>query len=441
MLTITLQRRELSIMKNKKFKVGASLAALTTLAPMAMPFVGAEEAATAEVKPADATQAKAISLEIVNKNSAQGAKFTAKSPVTLRAKIKLPEGVKEGTVTLALNEQFKFLENKVTGADGQETTEVAKIRILKGNTAHRELDGSQLPTVKDEKKEDEKPVSEDKKEETTVASDKKEETTVAAETKPEETTVAAETKPEETTVAADKKEETTVAAENPAPVVTVPTTDGVVKPKASLNVMFDVVEGDLEDGVLTFEVDLMPVEDAASAVRELEVKFKPKGEATEIAEKASITLEKADEVAPYITKFVDAEGNVLADEQSGDAFVDAKEIPGYVLEKTDENDHIRIHTYKKVSAETPETPVTPEDPNAQPQPSQPNNGDTKVDANGDAAPAGDQAQPTQTGSNASGKRLPNTGAAGLGTLIVAGFASVGGAMTALIKGKKGKGLK
>ena len=422
-------------MKNKRFKVGASLAALTTLAPMAMPFVGAEEVATAEVKPADTTQAKAISLEIVNKNSAQGNKFTAKSPVTLRAKIKLPEGVKEGTVTLALNEQFKFLENKVTGEDGQETTEVAKIRILKGTTAHRELDGSQLPTVKDEKKEDEKPVSEDKKEETTVSETKKEETTVASEKK-EETTVS-ETKKEETTVAA----ETPAPAENPAPVVTVPTTDGVVKPKASLNVMFDVVEGDLEDGVLTFEVDLMPVEDEANTVRELEVKFKPKGEATEIAEKASITLEKADAVAPYITKFVDADGKALADEQSGDAFVDAKEIEGYVLEKTEENDHVRTHTYKKVSAETPETPVKPDE---QGSPSQLDaNGNTTGDVTptGDQAPAGDQAPTANGKSNASDKRLPNTGAASIAGAIVAGIASVGGAIGAIASGKKGKGLK
>lgn len=396
-------------MKNKRFKVGASLAALTTLAPMAMPFVGAEEVATAEVKPADTTQAKAISLEIVNKNSAQGNKFTAKSPVTLRAKIKLPEGVKEGTVTLALNEQFKFLENKVTGEDGQETTEVAKIRILKGNTAHRELDGSQLPTVKDEKKEDEKPVSEDKKEETTVSETKKEETTVAA--------------------------ETPAPAENPAPVVTVPTTDGVVKPKASLNVMFDVVEGDLEDGVLTFEVDLMPVEDEANAVRELEVKFKPKGEATEIAEKASITLEKADAVAPYITKFVDAEGNAVADEQSGDAFVDAKEIEGYVLEKTEENDHVRTHTYKKVSAETPETPVKPDEQGS------PSQSDANGNATGDVTPTGDQAPTANGKSNASDKRLPNTGAASIAGAIVAGIASVGGAIGAIVSGKKGKGLK
>ena len=402
-------------MKNKRFKVGASLAALTTLAPMAMPFVGAEEVATAEVKPADTTQAKAISLEIVNKNSAQGNKFTAKSPVTLRAKIKLPEGVKEGTVTLALNEQFKFLENKVTGEDGQETTEVAKIRILKGNTAHRELDGSQLPTVKDEKKEDEKPVSEDKKEETTVSETKKEETTVAA--------------------------ETPAPAENPAPVVTVPTTDGVVKPKASLNVMFDVVEGDLEDGVLTFEVDLMPVEDEANAVRELEVKFKPKGEATEIAEKASITLEKADAVAPYITKFVDADGKALADEQSGDAFVDAKEIEGYVLEKTEENDHVRTHTYKKVSAETPETPVKPDEQGSPSQLDANGNATGDVTPTGDQAPAGDQAPTANGKSNASDKRLPNTGAASIAGAIVAGIASVGGAIGAIVSGKKGKGLK
>ena len=413
-------------MKNKRFKVGASLAALTTLAPMAMPFVGAEEVATAEVKPADTTQAKAISLEIVNKNSAQGNKFTAKSPVTLRAKIKLPEGVKEGTVTLALNEQFKFLENKVTGEDGQETTEVAKIRILKGNTAHRELDGSQLPTVKDEKKEDEKPVSEDKKEETTVSETKKEETTVAAEDKKEETTVAAETP---------------APAENPAPVVTVPTTDGVVKPKASLNVMFDVVEGDLEDGVLTFEVDLMPVEDEANAVRELEVKFKPKGEATEIAEKASITLEKADAVAPYITKFVDADGKALADEQSGDAFVDAKEIEGYVLEKTEENDHVRTHTYKKVSAETPETPVKPDEQGSPSQLDANGNATGDVTPTGDQAPAGDQAPTANGKSNASDKRLPNTGAASIAGAIVAGIASVGGAIGAIVSGKKGKGLK
>ena len=402
-------------MKNKRFKVGASLAALTTLAPMAMPFVGAEEVATAEVKPADTTQAKAISLEIVNKNSAQGNKFTAKSPVTLRAKIKLPEGVKEGTVTLALNEQFKFLENKVTGEDGQETTEVAKIRILKGNTAHRELDGSQLPTVKDEKKEDEKPVSEDKKEETTVSETKKEETTVAA--------------------------ETPAPAENPAPAVTVPTTDGVVKPKASLNVMFDVVEGDLEDGVLTFEVDLMPVEDEANAVRELEVKFKPKGEATEIAEKASITLEKADAVAPYITKFVDAEGIAVADEQSGDAFVDAKEIEGYVLEKTEENDHVRTHTYKKVSAETPETPVKPDEQGSPSQTDANGNATGDVTPTGDQAPAGDQAPTANGKSNASDKRLPNTGAASIAGAIVAGIASVGGAIGAIVSGKKGKGLK
>ena len=203
--------------------------------------------------------------------------------------------------------------------------------------------------------------------------------------------------------------------------------------------MFDVVEGDLEDGVLTFEVDLMPVEDDANAVRELEVKFKPKGEATEIAEKASITLEKADAVAPYITKFVDAEGKALADEQSGDAFVDAKEIEGYVLEKTEENDHVRTHTYKKVSAETPETPVKPDE---QGTPSQSDaNVDANVDANGDATPAADQAPAANGNSKGSDKRLPNTGAASIAGAIVAGIASVGGAIGAIVTGKKGKGLK
>ena len=220
-----------------------------------------------------------------------------------------------------------------------------------------------------------------------------------------------------------------------------PTTDGVVKPKASLNVMFDVVEGDLEDGVLTFEVDLMPVEDEANTVRELEVKFKPKGEATEIAEKASITLEKADAVAPYITKFVDADGKALADEQSGDAFVDAKEIEGYVLEKTEENDHVRTHTYKKVSAETPETPVKPDEQGSPSQLDANGNATGDVTPPGDQAPAGDQAPTANGKSNASDKRLPNTGAASIAGAIVAGIASVGGAIGAIVSGKKGKGLK
>ena len=205
--------------------------------------------------------------------------------------------------------------------------------------------------------------------------------------------------------------------------------------------MFYVVEGDLEDGVLTFEVDLMPVEDEANAVRELEVKFKPKGEATEIAEKASITLEKADAVAPYITKFVDAEGKALADEQSGDAFVDAKEIEGYVLEKTEENDHVRTHTYKKVSAETPETPVKPDEQGSPSQTDANGNATGDVTPTGDQALAGDQAQTANGKSNASDKRLPNTGAASIAGAIVAGIASVGGAIGAIVSGKKGKGLK
>lgn len=391
-------------MKNKRFKVGASLAALTTLAPMVMPLVGAEEAGVAQVQPAEATQAKAISLEIVNKNSAQGTKFTSKSPVTLRAKIKLPAGVKEGTVTLALNDQFKFLENKVTGEDGQETTEVSKIRILKGNTVHRDLDGSQLPTVKDEKKAD-APVPADAKEETTVATNQGSETPANAET----------THSDVATEVADQ-------------------------PKASNNVMFNVVEEDLEDGVLTLEVDLLPVEDEANAVRELEVKFRPKGEgqAIEIAEKASITLEKADEVAPYITKFVDADGNALADEQSGDAFADAKEIEGYVLEKTEENNQVRTHTYKKVSAETPETPANTDEPNAQSQATN----DANSDANS-STQAGDNKQSANdaSGKNGSGRKLPNTGVASIAGAVLAGVAGIGGAVVAAFNGKKGKGLK
>lgn len=391
-------------MKNKKFKVGASLAALTTLAPMAMPFVGAEEAGVAQVQPAEATQAKAISLEIVNKNSAQGAKFTAKSPVTLRAKIKMPAGVKEGTVTLALNDNFKFLESKVTGEDGQETTEVAKIRILKGNTVHRDLDGSQLPTVKDEKKAD-APVPADAKEETTVATNQGSETPANAEN----------THSDVATEVADQ-------------------------PKASNNVMLNIVEEDLEDGVLTLEVDLIPVEDEANAVRELEVKFRPRGEgqAIEIAEKASITLEKADEAAPYITKFVDADGNALADEQSGDAFADAKEIEGYVLEKTEENNQVRTHTYKKVSAETPETPANTDDPNAQSQATN----DANSDANS-STQAGDNKQSANdaSGKNGSGRKLPNTGVASIAGAVLAGVAGIGGAVIAAFNGKKGKGLK
>lgn len=393
-------------MKNKKFKVGASLAALTTLAPMAMPLVGAEEAGVAQVQPAEATQSKAISLEIVNKNSAQGTKFTAKSPVTLRAKIKMPAGVKEGTVTLALNDNFKFLENKVTGEDGQETTEVAKIRILKGNTVHRDLDGSQLPTVKDEKKDDAQAPS-DTKEETTVAENK-----------------ANETQGSETPAPANAERNSDVA------------TEVADQPKASNNVMFNIVEEDLEDGVLTLEVDLLPVEDEANAVRELDVKFRPRGEgqAIEIAEKASITLEKADEAAPYITKFVDAEGNALADEQSGDAFADAKEIEGYVLEKTEENNQVRTHTYKKVSAETPETPANTDDPNAQSQATNDANGSTQ---------AGDQTQSASdaSGKTGSGRKLPNTGVASIAGAVLAGVAGIGGAVVAAFNGKKGKGLK
>lgn len=400
-------------MKNKRFKVGASLAALTTLAPMVMPLVGAEEVATAEVKPADTTQAKAISLEIVNKNSAQGAKFTAKSPVTLRAKIKMPAGVKEGTVTLALNDNFKFLENKVTGEGGQETTEVAKIRILKGNTVHRDLDGSQLPTVKDEKKAD-APVPADTKEETTVAENK------ATETRGSETPANAEnTHSDVATEVADQ-------------------------PKASNNVMFNIVEEDLEDGVLTLEVDLMPVEDEANAVRELEVKFRPRGEgqAIEIAEKASITLEKADEAAPYITKFVDAEGNALADERSGEAFADAKEIEGYVLEKTEENNQVRTHTYKKVSAETSETPANTDSPDAQSQATNNTNDSAKDSANG-SAQAGDNKQSANdaSGKTGSGRKLPNTGVASIAGAVLAGVAGIGGAVVAAFNGKKGKGLK
>lgn len=391
-------------MKNKRFKVGASLAALTTLAPMVMSLVGAEEAGVAQVQPADTTQAKAISLEIVNKNSAQGTKFTAKSPVTLRAKIKMPAGVKEGTVTLALNDNFKFLENKVTGEDGQETTEVAKIRILKGNTVHRDLDGSQLPTVKDEKKAD-APVQADTNEETTVATNQGGETPANAEN----------THSDVATEVADQ-------------------------PKASNNVLFNVVEEDLEDGVLTLEVDLMPVEDEANTVRELEVKFRPRGEgqAIEIAEKASITLEKADEAAPYITKFVDAEGNALADEQSGEAFADAKEIEGYVLEKTEENNQVRTHTYKKVSAETHETPANTDSPDAQSQATN----STNDSANG-SAQAGDNKQSANdaSGKTGSGRKLPNTGVASIAGAVLAGVAGIGGAVVAAFNGKKGKGLK
>lgn len=391
-------------MKNKRFKVGASLAALTTLAPMVMPLVGAEEAGVAQVQPAEATQAKTISLEIVNKNSAQGTKFTAKSPVTLRAKIKMPAGVKEGTVTLALNDNFKFLESKVTGEDGQETTEVAKIRILKGNTVHRDLDGSQLPTVKDEKKAD-APVPADAKEETTVAT--------------------------------NQGSETPANAENAHSDVATEVAD---QPKASNNVMFNIVEEDLEDGVLTLEVDLMPVEDEANAVRELEVKFRPRGEgqAIEIAEKTSITLEKADEAAPYITKFVDVEGNALADEQSGDAFADAKEIEGYVLEKTEENNQVRTHTYKKVSAETPETPANTDSPDAQSQATN----DANSSANG-STQAGDNKQSANdaSGKTGSGRKLPNTGVASIAGAVLAGVAGIGGAVVAAFNGKKGKGLK
>lgn len=420
MLTIKLQRRKLSIMKNKRFKVGTSLAALTTLVPMVMPLVGAEEAGVAQVQPAEATQAKAISLEIVNKNSAQGTKFTSKSPVTLRAKIKLPAGVKEGTVTLALNDQFKFLENKVTGEDGQETTEVSKIRILKGNTVHRDLDGSQLPTVKDEKKGD-APVPADAKEETTVAENHGNENQNTAENKTGELTSPANVE--------------TTHSETPHSDVA---TEVASQPKASNNVMFNVVEEDLEDGVLTLEVDLMPVEDEANVVRELEVKFQPKGEATEIAEKASITLEKANDVAPYITKFVDAEGNALADEQSGEAFADAKEIEGYVLEKTEENDHVRTHTYKKVSAETPETPANTDGPDAQSQATN----DANSDANG-GTQAGDTTQSANdaSGKNGSKRKLPNTGVASIAGAVLAGVAGIGGAVVAAFNEKKGKGLK
>ena len=85
-----------------------------------------------------------------------------------------------------------------------------------------------------------------------------------------------------------------------------------------------------------------------------------------------------------------------------------------------------VHTLIRKFCRTPETPVKPDEQGSPSQSDANSNATGDVTPTGDQAPAGDQAPTANGKSNASDKRLPNTGAASIAGAIVAGIASVGG---------------
>lgn len=338
----------------KKYKKLGSAAltvcsVVTTLAPM----VGAEEVkdqAAVAKKDAKVNEQKAqvVKAELVNKDASLGDKYKMGSAVTLRATVNLGENakdVKDGKVTLSLGDGFDFFKHTEKDKDGKEVSKTSKIRVLKGDKVFREIDAEKLLVDgnKDEvKKADAEKSAEVKADETKKADEaKKAEASknpfVAAFEANKEVNERAfgvkanEEKAEATTEM--KKEETDSAKLE-------------LTNKGMLKVEFPISDKDIEKGMITIELDLVP-RIADQEDREIKVAFESGKAKEEAVVKAHF------DKAEYVTRYLDLEGNILSpDKKAKDQYAKEEKIAGYVLHKYYEEGSVRTYLYRKVESAT-----------------------------------------------------------------------------------------
>ena len=342
-------------MKKYKKLGSAALAAcsvITTLAPM----VGAEEVkdqATVAKKDAKADEQKAqvVKAELVNKDASLGDKYKMGSPVTLRATVNLGENakdVKDGKVTLSLGDGFDFFKHTEKDKDGKEVSKTSKIRVLKGDKVFREIDTEKLfvDGNKDEVKKDEAKKSEEVKE-AKKAEDMKADEAKKAEASKNPFVAAFEANKEVNERAfgvkanEEKAEATTEIKKEETDSAKLELTN-----KGMLKVEFPISDKDIEKGMITIELDLVP-RIADQEDREIKVSFESGKAKEEAVVKAHF------DKAEYVTRYLDLEGNILSpDKKAKDQYAKEEKIAGYVLHKYYEEGSVRTYLYRKVESAT-----------------------------------------------------------------------------------------
>lgn len=342
-------------MKKYKKLGSAALAAcsvVTTLAPM----VGAEEVkdqATIAKKDAktDEQKAQVVKAELVNKDASLGDKYKMGSPVTLRATVNLGENakdVKDGKVTLSLGDGFDFFKHTEKDKNGKEVSKTSKIRVLKGDKVFREIDAEKLFVEgnKDEVKKDEAKKSEEVKE-AKKAEDMKADEAKKAEASKNPFVAAFEANKEVNERAfgvkanEEKSEATTEMKKEETDSAKLELTN-----KGMLKVEFPISDKDIEKGMITIELDLVP-RIADQEDREIKVSFESGKAKEEAVVKAHF------DKAEYVTRYLDLEGNILSpDKKAKDQYAKEEKIAGYVLHKYYEEGSVRTYLYRKVESAT-----------------------------------------------------------------------------------------
>lgn len=336
----------------KKYKkLGSAALATCSVVTTLAPIVGAEEvkdqsAVAKKDAKTDEQKAQVVKAELVNKDASLGDKHKMGSAVTLRATVNLGDNakdVKDGKVTLSLGDGFDFFKHTEKDKNGKEVSKTSKIRVLKGDKVFREIDAEKLFVEgnKDEVKKDEE-VKEAKKAEDMKADEaKKAEVSknpfVAAFEANKEVNERAfgvkanEEKSEATTEM--KKEETDSAKLE-------------LTNKGMLKVEFPISDKDIEKGMITIELDLVP-RIADQEDREIKVSFESGKAKEEAVVKAHF------DKAEYVTRYLDLEGNILSpDKKAKDQYAKEEKIAGYVLHKYYEEGSVRTYLYRKVESAT-----------------------------------------------------------------------------------------
>lgn len=317
----------------------AACSVVTTLAPM----VGAEEVkdqaavAKKEAK-ADEQKAQVVKAELVNKDASLGDKYKMGSAVTLRATVNLGDNakdVKDGKVTLSLGDGFEFFKHTEKDKNGKEVSKTSKIRVLKGDKVFREIDAEKL-FVEGNKDEVKKADAEKSAEETKKDEASKNPLVAAFEANKEVNERAFGVKANE-----EKAEATTEMKKEETDSAKLELTN-----KGMLKVEFPISDKDIEKGMITIELDLVP-RIADQKDREIKVSFESGKAKEEAVVKAHF------DKAEYVTRYLDLEGNILSpDKKAKDQYAKEEKIAGYVLHKYYEEGSVRTYLYRKVESAT-----------------------------------------------------------------------------------------
>lgn len=333
----------------------AACSVVTTLAPM----VGAEEVkdqaavAKKEAK-ADEQKAQVVKAELVNKDASLGDKYKMGSAVTLRATVNLGDNakdVKDGKVTLSLGDGFEFFKHTEKDKNGKEVSKTSKIHVLKGDKVFREIDAEKLFVEgnKDEvkKADTEKSAEETKKDEAKKSEDMKADEAKKAEASKNPFVAAFEANKEVNERAfgvkanEEKSDATTEMKKEETDSAKLELTN-----KGMLKVEFPVSDKDIEKGMITIELDLVP-RIADQEDREIKVAFESGKAKEEAVVKAHF------DKAEYVTRYLDLEGNILSpDKKAKDQYAKEEKIAGYVLHKYYEEGSVRTYLYRKVESAT-----------------------------------------------------------------------------------------